>query len=205
MNNKIRCNIILWGCMAAIITLFISQGAVAADDNGQFGIRGAGLISCAMYEQERKAQDQVYLLTAAWVDGYITGTNQHAADTYDIMPFETTELIAAVLGEHCKENPDSSVFAVLSSLLKTVYDDRLIVRSDKTDVVIGQRTASMYVEVLKKVQNKLASKGFYSGKINGHYDPPTIDAMKAYQQSIDFNPTGFPDQLTLWKLLRAGA
>ena len=142
-------------------------------------------------------------MTAGWIDGYITGTNQYAPQTYDQLSFETTELLTAILDKHCKNNPTDRVFAVLKNLFAKLHQDRLQALSNRVDVVVGERKASLYVEVLKRIQKKLLSAGFYTGKIDGDYGQSTIDAMKRYQRSIDFNPTGFPDQMTLWRLFRS--
>ena len=186
-----------------ITGLFGTIGVYAADDKGQFGVRGAGLIPCALYTKEREAQGDVYLMTAAWVDGYITGTNQHLSETYDSLSFETTELLTAILGKHCKKNPNDLIFPVVKNLLEKLHGDRLSVHSEKTDVTIGERKVSLYIEVLKRIQTKLASAGYYKGKIDADYGPSTIEAMKKFQRSIEFRPTGFPDQMTLWRLLRS--
>jgi putative peptidoglycan binding protein len=187
-------------CLACLLN---TQEAITADAHGQFGIRGAGLISCKIYENERKARADVYLMTAAWIDGYITATNENLADTYDIMSFETTELLTEVLDKHCKKNPKDIVFTVLKALLVKLHDDRLRNYSKKTEIVVGERTISLYVDTLKRVQQRLTSAGFYSGKIDADYGEKMIRAMKSYQTSIGFNPTGFPDQATLWRLLRS--
>ncbi len=188
--------------VTAVAALLLSQGGVAADDKGQFGVRGAGLIPCALYVQERQAKADVYLMTAAWVDGYITATNQYSADTYDMLSFETTELLAAILGEHCKKHPADRVFPVLKGLLAKLHQDRLQQHSNKVEVVVGERKASLYVDVLKRIQARLASAGFYNGKIDADYGQASIEAMKAFQGSIGFKATGFPDQMTLWRLFR---
>lgn len=174
-----------------------------ADKQGQYAIRGAGLITCALYTQERAARGDVYLMTAAWADGYITGINQHAPQTYDLLSFEGTELLMAILDEHCKTNPTDPVFAVLASLFKKLWPDRVTGKSDKTAIVIAEREAKHYVELIKRVQKRLQAKRLYSGEISGKYSPQTIEAMKRFQKSIGFATTGFPDQLTLWRLMRS--
>jgi peptidoglycan hydrolase-like protein with peptidoglycan-binding domain len=63
----------------------------------------------------------------------------------------------------------------------------------------------LYEEVLRRVQQKLASAGFYRGPIDGTYDAKTRKAMQAYQTSVNLQPTGFPDQATLWRLLHGGS
>jgi len=62
-----------------------------------------------------------YLVTAAWVDGYITGINQYAENAYDISPFESTELLMIVIDEHCRDHPKDPVFGVLLNLFKQLW------------------------------------------------------------------------------------
>ncbi|MDT8383898.1 MAG: peptidoglycan-binding domain-containing protein [Gammaproteobacteria bacterium] len=181
----------------------MSQGVFAADDKGQFALRGAGLLPCAIYVKEREAKSEAYLMTAGWIDGFITGSNQYSPETYDLLSFETTELLTAILDKHCIANPKDRVFAVLKSLFQKLHQDRLQTLSEKTEVAVGDRKTSLYVEVLKRIQKTLTAKGLYKGKVNGSYDQSTIDAMKAFQRSVKLEPTGFPDQVTLWRLLRS--
>ncbi|MBD1400736.1 peptidoglycan-binding protein [Pelovirga terrestris] len=191
--------------MAFIFTLVLLLSAATAhtaDGEGQFAVRGAGLISCALYTQERAARSEVYLVAAAWVDGYITGINQHASQTYDLMSFESTELLMAILDNHCQKNPSDPIFGVLVNLFKKLWPDRLIDKSDKTTIAIGEREARHYVESIGRVQNRLQAAGFYKDPRNNEYSPQTLEAMKKFQTSIGFEPTGFPDQLTLWRLMR---
>jgi len=186
-----------------VLSLLITQGAFASDDKGQYALRGAGLLTCAIYEKEREAKSEAYLMTAGWIDGYLTGSNQYAPKTYDLLSFETTELITAILAKHCKNNPTDRVFAVLNSLLTKLHQDRMQSFSKKAEVAVGDRKIVLYVEVLKRIQKALASKGLYKGRISGNYDQATTAAMKDFQDSVKLKPTGFPDQITLWRLLRA--
>jgi hypothetical protein len=185
--------------------LLLAQAATAADDKGQFGVRGAGLIKCTAYESEREARSQIYHIVAAWIDGYITGSNQHADDTYDIVSFESTELLAAIVSENCRKNPESPVFAVLRAVVAQAGKSRLREPSKKVEVAIGERKVLLYEEVLRRVQQKLAAAGFYRGPIDGTYGATTRKALQAYQSSAKLQPTGFPDQVTLWRLLHGGS
>lgn len=185
--------------------LLLAQGVPAADEKGQFGVRGAGLVTCAVYESERATRSEIYHMVAAWMDGYITGSNQHADDTYDIASFESTELLAAIVSENCKKNPEAPVFAVLRAVMAQVGKDRLRAPSKKIEVAIGERKVLLYEEVLRRVQQKLAAAGFYGGPVDGTYDAKTREAMRAFQSSVKLQPTGFPDQVTLWRLLHGGS
>jgi murein L,D-transpeptidase YcbB/YkuD len=184
------------------LTLFTASKVQAADGQGQFAVRGVGLISCGIYAQEYQAKEDVYLITAAWVDGYVTAVNEHAADTYDLLSFETTELIMAIVDRYCQANPTDTVFAVLTNLFKKLQQERIIEKSDKAAIVLDGRSAHHYIELIKRVQKKLKEDGLYHGDIHGEFNQQMIEALKRFQQLIGFEPTGFPDQATLWRLLR---
>jgi Putative peptidoglycan binding domain len=179
------------------------HAAAAADDMSEFAIRGAGLVPCEVYNRERDARSTAYNVIASWMDGYITGVNQYARDTYDVASFETTELYAALVSEYCKKHPQTPVFAVINSLVKQDWNDRLRAPSQKVEVAIGGEKVFLYEEAIKKIQEKLKSRGYYRDGITGSYGPSVQDAMKAYQKSLRFKPTGFPDQATLWRLFNA--
>ena len=186
--------------VALCLLMALAQIAGAADARGQYGVRGAALVSCAIYERERAARSDIYNMIGSWMDGYITGINQHADDTYDIASFESTELLAALVSEHCKKHPETPVFAVLKSLVAQFAKNRLRAPSKKVEIAVGDRKVPLYEEVVRRVQEKLAEAGYYRGEIDGTYSVQIQEAMQAYQKSIELWPTGFPDQLTLWQL-----
>lgn len=185
-------------CIVAAIGL--SRTAAAMDAQGQFGIRGAGLVSCAVYNHERKLRSKAYDVIAGWMDGYLTGVNQYAAHTFDAAPFESTELYAALVSEYCRKHPDVPVFTVLNSLVRHTWKDRLHSASSKGVIRVGKQTTHLYKALVWRIQRRLAKLGFYRQLITGTYGPAVVKAMKAYQKSIRFEPTGFPDQATLWRL-----
>jgi len=143
-------------------------------------------------------------MTAAWVDGFITGANQYSSDTYDLMSFESTELLLSVVNAHCEKNPQDPVYGVLNNLFESLRPDRLTEKSDKTVVAVGEREAHHYQSLIGRVQEQLKARGFYDDPVNSAFSLQTIEAVKRYQQSVNLNPTGFPDQVTLWRLLRRG-
>ena len=183
--------------------LFFPTLSFGADAKGQYSIRGVGLITCAIFIQERLAQEEVYLVTAAWLDGYITGLNQASDDTYDVLSFEGSELLMQIIERHCRENPNDTVFAVMNSLLRKLHDDRLPELARKLPIEMGENRVQLYTTVIERVQTALAARGLYSGEIDGVYSEPTARAMQRFQETQKLKATGFPDQLTLWRLLRS--
>jgi peptidoglycan hydrolase-like protein with peptidoglycan-binding domain len=92
------------------------------------------------------------------------------------------------------------VFAVLNSLVQHTWKDRLQDLSPKVVVEVGSQRTRLYRTLIWQIQERLASHGFYRKTITSTYGPAVVAAMKAYQKSIRFKPTGFPDQATLWRL-----
>ncbi|HEX5489110.1 MAG TPA: peptidoglycan-binding domain-containing protein [Rhodanobacteraceae bacterium] len=176
--------------------------ARATDNQGEYAVRGAGLVSCAVFNQSREKHDDVYLVVAAWIDGYITAANQYAPDTYDAAPFESTELFLTIAGQYCRDHPKVPVVAVLLDVMKRIWPDRLTRKSEKVPITHSGHSTRLYVEIIRRMQRKLQSAGYYKGPIDGTFSSRTIEALKAFQKSIAFKPTGFPDQATLWRLLQ---
>ncbi|MCF6319133.1 MAG: sulfatase-like hydrolase/transferase, partial [Proteobacteria bacterium] len=62
-----------------------------------------------------------------------------------------------------------------------------------------------YSESVSKLQNSLKDQGFYQIEIDGIVGSKTILAVAELQTSLSFNPSGFPDELTLYKLQKLNA
>ncbi|MGY5453488.1 peptidoglycan-binding domain-containing protein [Agarivorans sp. MS3-6] len=174
--------------------------AKAADINGHFGVRGAGLVSCNLYQAERKAKSTAYHVIAAWMDGYITASNQYALDVYDVASFESTELIASIVNEHCVKHPEAIVFSVVNSLIKQLSLTSIKTASNKVVINAENREVLLYEELIVRMLSELASIGFYHGDINSEFNNEAENSIKKFQSSVGLNPTGFPDQITLWRL-----
>ena len=186
-----------------LIVLLHVPAALAADDQNRFSIRGVGLLTCEIYENEREARSATYQIFGGWIDGYITGVNQYAPDTFDVLSFESSELIAELLSTHCKTHPQDLVFAVLNSMFIKLQDDRIQEVSPHIEVTIDSRSVRLYEEVLRRIQTRLQEAGHYTGEITGTFGESEQAALAAFQKSIGLEPTGFPDQVTLWKLMRS--
>ena len=189
--------------ITAVPCVPLTVSVQAADTAGQHAIRGAGLINCSLFVKARAERNDAYLVTAAWVDGYISGINQHASQTYDLLSFESTELLMAIVNNHCVNNPSDPVFGVIANLFERLWGERLTSKSDKQTVTAPGREARHYDQLIERMQQKLAVMNFYDGDVNATFSNETSEALKRFQDSIGFKPTGFPDQMTLWRLMRS--
>lgn len=182
-------------------------GAVAwgADQHGLFSIRGAGLLTCQTFVAERDKASDAYLMMGGWLDGYITGINELSDDTFDITPYQSTELVSLLAYRHCRENGDDLFFAVVNGLLAKLYDQRLVSSSGHADVQVGNRQVRLYASVIRDIQRALANKGLYAGAVDGAWNFETTSALSSFQDSVGLEGSGFPDQTTLWHLLQEPA
>ncbi|MDJ0738247.1 MAG: peptidoglycan-binding protein [Gammaproteobacteria bacterium] len=190
-------------CVALTASLVVTAAtAGAADRDGSLAIEGAGLLPCAVYVREREQRSNVYYMVAGWVEGFVTAHNKLLDDTFDVTSFESLELLLLLIDQHCAGNPEDRLYPVVNTLLAAFNDDRLERASATVDVVVGNRRAVLYAEVVRRVQQRLADLGHYDGATDGAFGPPTQQALAAFQQASDLEPSGFPDQTTLWRLLR---
>ena len=182
--------------------VFSAAGASAADDAGKFAMKGAGFLPCQVFVTERAKRSSAYHLIGGWVEGYITAYNKHVADTYDITSFESLELLLSVMQNHCETNPRDRLYSVLNSLLTKLKPDRLSKESDRIKITEGKRTTVLYTETVRRIQAELKQRGLYRGATDGRFTDETRSALIAFQSDLKLETTGFPDQTTLWRLLR---
>jgi hypothetical protein len=177
----------------------------AADDNGDFAIKGAGVLSCQAYLVERANQSNAYYMIGGWLDGYVSALNQHLAGTYDSTSYESTELLMLIIQNHCSGNPGDILFSVVNSIVTNLAADKLTSKSTMVTIRVGEREGRFYEAVLERMQRELERQGLLAAGSEPGFTQQMTDAIKTYQRSIAFDPTGYPDQATLWRLFRGGA
>jgi hypothetical protein len=185
------------------LSLALPAAAVsAADTQGNFAMKGAGFLPCQVFVTERQSKSNVYYMIGGWLEGFISAHNKYADDTYDITSFESLELLLWVIDNHCKSNPEDRLYSVINSIMIQLSSDKLHKRSPKVDIKTGQRSTALYEETIRRVQARLAELKLYKGEADGRYTEATKSALMAFQSDNDLEMTGFPDQTTLWRLLR---
>lgn len=175
--------------------------ALAADAKGDFAIDGGGGRQCSAFTEAAKKRNTDYFLYAGWVEGYISATNQYAKDTYDITPWQTTELLLAALGQYCAKNPKQPFVVAVNSMLGVLRPDRLQSKSELIMIQTDKGAVALYKAMIETIQRKLADQKLYAGAKDGSFTPGLKDALRDFQVKSNLPASGFPDQLTLNKLL----
>jgi hypothetical protein len=188
--------------VGALVLGTLSWPALAGDGSGRFAVKGAGTLPCKVLTAEREKKSNGYFLIGGWLEGYLSAHNRYVDDTFDITAFESTELLLAVLGDHCAKHPEDRLYPVVNALVAKLADDRLRSTSERVKVADGTRTTILYQATIRRIQETLAARQLYQGEADGTYSEATKAALAAFQKEIIFEATGFPDQATLWRLLR---
>lgn len=179
--------------------------ARGADSGGQFAVEGIGGSTCESFVAAKSESSDAYWMFLGWLDGYMTGINQYAPGTYDITPWQSQSLLAALFEKFCARNPGANFFAVANKMVIELRDDRLRESSAPVVAAVGERSIGVYRETLRRAQVVLKDSGHYKGKVDGLFGPNTQRALESYQKQAGLTVTGLPDQATLFKLLSPSA
>jgi hypothetical protein len=185
----------------AMLALLAPGALQAMDAEGNFAIKGAGITSCAQYTQALEAESRELYLFAGWIDGYLSAVNQFQEETFDVAPWQTTELLARLLGEYCQRNPEAQFMLAVTQMLRSMFPARLQTSSEPVEMKSGDNTTFLYKAVLQRVQEALNERG-YEVVADGAFGPQTQQALEAFQRENDVPVSGLPDQQTLMLLLR---
>ena len=184
----------------SLLFLCFSASARASDEAQNFAVKGAGLASCSDYLQARQNNTSAFYQFGGWINGYLTGLNQLSPKTYDLAPWQASDLLAGVILRNCRENPQQRFVETVAAMVASLKDQRLLVKSPLVEARVGETRVRIYREQLRRVQEKLAESGLYQGERDGIFNNRTEDGLRAYQKASRLEETGLPDQATLLAL-----
>lgn len=187
--------------LISLLTLSLLTEAAAADKDNNFAIKGLAALPCATFVEERNKGSQLYSEALSWLTGFISAVNYLTADTYDLLPWQSPDLLSLLLANHCAANPEESFFHATDKLLGVLMEDRLQSVSDVVTVTVGEQSFSHYRSIINRLQSALIEGGYLKMKWpSGEYDTATVNAMKAFQEEKKLEVNGLPDQQTLFTL-----
>lgn len=189
----------------ALAASLLGTTSQAADRNGEYAIKGVGLANCEQFTAARTEQSNVFWMFMGWLDGYLSAANRLSEDTFDLVAWESTDLLATVIDGHCKQNPQDQFEPVARSIVAQLAEERLRNRSKLVVARTDSGGLALYRDALRRAQQALSALKHYTGEPDGLYGPATRQALEDFQRANGLKVTGLPDQVTLWKLLRPSA
>lgn len=191
-------------CALLIGASLLSFSSVeAADEDGDFAIRGAGRIQCSELIDGLEKKDQRLTIFATWLEGYITASNQLSNRTFDSTPWQTTELLLALAGRSCAAKPDSKFMDVVGRLIAEMRPLRVREKSTLVQIRDSESVQVHYKVVVERVRSRLVELG-YKFKTTTVIGKKAQEELKthllAFQESNGLPPSGELDQHTLLNL-----
>jgi len=187
--------------LAAFLLLACATATSAADGEGRFMVKGGGRTSCAAFIAAHEARGKELVSLAGWVDGYLTHVNEATPETFDSVPWQSTELLLGALARWCREHPAERFHTAVFQLTRSLYPQRVQQRSPLVEVRVGDQAMVLYRATIEAIQGRLKLRGLLSAPPTGTYDAATIEAVRAFQRDKKLPMTGLPDQVTLGHLL----
>ncbi len=184
----------LTGCMA-----LASFSAIAADKDGRFAIKGVGVAKCSQFVEHVK-QSKNLAEFGGWISGYLSAMNRMQDKTYDLAPWQDTQMLVLGIATFCQQNPDAQVHLAVATMAKSMEAERIKAHESLMALKQGDKVELIYRSVLKTVQTKLKAKG-YKITTDGVYGTSTQEALKAFQRSKKLEATGLPDAITIQQLM----
>ena len=178
----------------------LSLGAWSADSDNKFAAVGAGVASCERYLQAREKQSDEYFLFGGWIDGYFSARNQFEPDTYTLLPWQSVDVLAGFLTDYCRKHPELAFQRAVMIMAEALRPARLQSRSERVQITVGQIKGEFFAETIERMERKLAQHDLLAGSPDEQFDEETVSALSKFQRVKQLAETGFPDQLTLYKL-----
>lgn len=171
----------------------------AADKNEVYAVKGAGVSYCSTFLESMEARDKNYFIYGGWVEGYLTALNQQLADTFDLAPWQTTELMLKMIEPVCQQNPEQQFHNVVKAMAGQFSEHKITESSNYVQLETNKNLV-FQESVIKRIKNALMEKGLYEGDDDLSWGGEVTTAIKEFQHSQDLEETGTPDQVTLYKL-----
>lgn len=179
--------------------LFAAQHAQAADQQGQFSIKGGGLQTCEAFLGVMEDGGRDIAAYGGWIEGYLTGQNQRLDNTYDAASWANTSTLLTITRSICAQmEPDKRFIDAFDVVIRMILPSRLQSLSPVVSLREDTQVLVIYRDVLVLVRNRLAALGYTVDPEAGNvFGTETRAALRSFQADKDLETTGFPDQRTL--------
>lgn len=197
----------LYAPLAAV--LLCTAPAHAVDVSGAHRTRGVGQFSCAQFIEAKASDATLYRTFGGWIDGFISAVNFYEERTFDIAPWQSTDVIAEGLAAYCAKNADLPFEEAVKRLIEDLSSQRLVEASKL--LLVEERLNGkdirlpVYTAIIERAQTRLKTLGYYEAEVTGAFDAPTRAALKRFQKRSSRPQTGLPDQVTLLLLFDQSA
>lgn len=188
-------------CVALLSGPVLSGPAQAADEEGSFAVKGAGLQNCKGFQATFDQGSPDLGIYVGWVEGYATALNQANDGIFDIVPWQTGETLMRLLWVSCEAlGPETKLIAATVGMLQSLAGNRVAQTSQVVRFHNGERSVLLYEEILRRAHLRLSDLGYDLPSDSAQMTNVSVQAFKDFQIQQGIPVTGLPDQETLIKL-----
>jgi len=190
--------------LAAGLAAFFNSPATAADDDGNFAIRGIGGQSCgaivdAITEADAAARDNLVMTLSTWLGGYLTYANRVVDGRFDVVPFVSDTDVLAVVVDRCETAPESAFETAASDVLGALAPVGTASRAPVSDL---ESSVALREPTVVALQQALIDRDYMDGDADGVVGPMTRAAVESFNSD---NQIEGGNAITIETVLRAFA
>lgn len=186
--------------LIALMLCMVAPPAWAADADGAYAIKGIGRKTCAETAADLAKGAGAKTVYGAWLEGYVTGINRSSEGLYDLMPWQTPELMLSVVVQACVPTPEDKLIVALDRVLRGMSPLRMTERAPIVALRKGDSYVNIYETVLNRAIARLDALGHSPGPADPRVDARVVRAIGDFQAARGLPETGIPDQATLFNL-----
>lgn len=186
-----------------LFVLALSAGeAIAADSDGNFAIKGAGLQTCGAFVASFEARSTDLGLYGGWIDGFLTGQNQYLDGIFDLAAWETTQVLLGLTHSSCSQLPPETRFIDgFAQVMRVLRPNAIPEQTGASTARLGDSAVALYDIVMIRMKASLVERGYIPGDVeSATFTSETAAALKAFQADSGLTESGLPDQQTLYTL-----
>ncbi|AXR05502.1 peptidoglycan-binding domain-containing protein [Salinimonas sediminis] len=189
--------------LLSLILIALTPAAFAMDKNEKFAIKGVGNTPCPTYVKMLQEDNPQKYLYAGWLNGYLTGQNQHLSDTFDVTSWRDIQTLGNYLYAYCKQHPQLSFFQASTQLINQLHNGRISEFNGAIKVSDNGQHYKLYSQVVEAVQQVLIQKGYFEGPPSSEVTEDLKNAIEAFQDDHDISEKMLFGQKTLNALFHA--
>ena len=188
--------------LPAVLLLLSAVPAWPVDNDGHYAVKGAGTARCDQFLEARRQRTPQYFLFGGWMEGFLSAANLYEQDTFDIVAWQNTDLLATFVARVCEKSPATPFHLAVSRTMRNLLPQKLERRSSVVGFDGGEgRAVALYADVVLRMKSALRERGYFDGDNSADDAPELRKALRAFQADRQLPPTGLPDQVTLLYLL----
>lgn len=170
--------------------------ASAADDDGNYAVRGLGSDPCSQFVRSVDEKDGRVEQYLSWTLGYLTARSRFTKNAFDTLPIVDANSVGGLVYNVCTSNPNATIENAAIGLIDFMDPLKVGSASEIVRLTAGDQSTVLRRETLDRVLDRIQSLGIAVKSEEG--DGIDLAASLAkFQEDEGLSVTRIPDLETL--------